>query len=183
MSEHANIQRYTKKSPIGVCGGIIPWNFPNLMSAFKIAPMLASGCTGVIKPSEMTSLGALRIAEIIHQAGVPAGVLNIIGGTGPVAGEYLTSHPDVHRIAFTGSTEVGLHILKGAQNKATTLEMGGNCPSIVTDTADISLAAKTLATFGFANSGQICMQARRIYVHEKVYDEFLAAYSAAVDIW
>lgn len=183
INEHENITRYTQKAPIGVCGSITPWNFPNLMSAFKIAPMLAAGCTGVIKPSEMTSLGTIRMAELLYEAGLPAGVLNVVPGRGHIAGHHLVTHSDVHKVAFTGSTKVGLEILKSVGNKKTVLEMGGNCPAIVTEHADVAHAASVLSTFGFAHSGQICMQPRRVYVHEKVYDEFLEQYSANVDVW
>jgi len=153
------------------------------MSAFKIAPMLAAGCTGVIKPAEMTSLGTIRMAEILYEAGVPPGVLNVVPGRGHIAGHHLVTHSDVHKVAFTGSTEVGLEILKAVGNKKTVLEMGGNCPAIVTEHADIATASSILSAFGFANSGQICMQPRRLYVHEKVFDQFLEQYSAKVDAW
>mmetsp|Transcript_117900 Transcript_117900/g.164225 ORF Transcript_117900/g.164225 Transcript_117900/m.164225 type:complete len:286 (-) Transcript_117900:487-1344(-) len=142
LSGGEQIQRYTTKSPIGVTGGITPWNFPNLMVGMKIAPMLAAGCTGVIKPSEMTSLCALRFAELVHEAGVPKGVFNVIPGIGEVAGEHLVTHEDINKVSFTGSTRVGLGIQKKAGNKRHVLEMGGNTPVIVTETADIDKAAQ-----------------------------------------
>lgn len=141
-SENNNIFRYTTKTPIGVCGAITPWNFPNLMVGFKVAPMLAAGCTGVLKPSEMTSLAALRFAELIHEAGVPKGVLNVVNGIGEVAGEHLVTHKDIDKLSFTGSTSVGLGIQRKAGNKRHVLEMGGNTPVIVTETADIDKAAQ-----------------------------------------
>lgn len=183
ISENQNIQRFTTKSPIGVCGGITPWNFPNMMVGFKVAPMLAAGCTGVIKPSEMTSLSTLRLAELFYEAGLPKGVFNVTPGFGDVAGEHLITHEDISKVSFTGSTRVGLGIRKKAGNKSHVLEMGGNTPVIVTDSADIDLAAQQSASFGFFHSGQVCIQLRRVIVHEKVYDEFLEKYTEAADAW
>lgn len=112
IDDHSNIFRYTKKSPVGVCGGITPWNFPTAMVAWKMAPLLAAGCTAVIKPAEMTSLGALRMAELCYEAGLPKGVFNVIPGLGEEIGPHLIQHQDVNKIMFTGSTEVGMSIAK-----------------------------------------------------------------------
>lgn len=145
--------QYTRKSPIGVCGAIIPWNFPLLMAAFKLCPLIASGCTGVLKPAELTSLSALRFVELLHEAGLPSGVVNVVPGLGTEAGEALVTHPDVEKIAFTGSTNVGKHIKNIAGIKNVTLELGGKNPLIVTETANLDVASGVAAGAGFINSG------------------------------
>ncbi|CAO1630968.1 unnamed protein product [Sympodiomycopsis kandeliae] len=166
---------YTRHEPIGVCGQIIPWNFPFLMLAWKIAPAIATGNTVVLKTAEQTPLSALKFAEFIEKAGVPPGVINIVSGFGPVAGAAIANHMDIDKVAFTGSTLVGRNILKAAASsnlKKTTLELGGKSPNIVFPDADIDQAAGW-ACFGINfNHGQCCCAGSRIYVHADVYDEF-----------
>jgi aldehyde dehydrogenase (NAD+) len=133
---------YTREMPVGVCGQIIPWNFPMLMAAFKIAPVLASGCTSVLKPAENTPLSALKFGELMVEAGLPEGVVNIVPGFGNEAGEAIVQHPDVNKIAFTGSTVTGKHIVRESANtmKRTSMELGGKNPNIILDDADIDVA-------------------------------------------
>ena len=134
---------YTKEEPVGVCAQIIPWNFPLLMQAWKLGPALAAGCTVVMKPAEQTPLSALRVGELLMQAGFPEGVVNIIPGSGSVAGKALAQHPDVDKVAFTGSTEVGYEIMRNSHKhnlKRITLELGGKSANIIMDDADIDLA-------------------------------------------
>ncbi|KAI3386541.1 hypothetical protein SNEBB_009310 [Seison nebaliae] len=168
-----NISCYTRKEPIGVVGCIIPWNFPMLMQAWKLGPALAAGNTVVMKTAEQTPLSALHIAKLSKEAGFPDGVLNIVNGDGINAGAPLVDHPDVGKIAFTGSTEVGKIIgsKAGAAIKPCTLELGGKSPLIVTENADIN-DATTWADLGlFFNMGQCCTAASRIFVHESKYDQ------------
>ena len=167
--------------PIGVCGQIIPWNFPLLMLAWKIAPALAAGNTVVLKPAEYTSLTALLFAEICSEAGVPDGVINIITGDGCV-GEMLVNHPDIAKIAFTGSTEVGRVIREktAGSGKSLTLELGGKSPFIVFDDADLDDAVQGAIMCKFRNNGQTCVCANRIYVQTGVYKEFAAKLQKAV---
>jgi len=169
---------YTLHEPVGVVGQIIPWNFPLLMFVWKIAPALACGNVLVLKPAEQTPLSALRAGELIVEAGFPAGVVNILPGYGPTAGAAIAHHDDVHKIAFTGSTEVGriIQIASGKSNlKNVTLELGGKSPLVIFDDADINMAVE-LAHFGlFFNQGQCCCASSRLYVHENIYDEFVKA--------
>ena len=132
---------YTRREPIGVVGQIIPWNFPLLMAAWKLGPALATGCTVVLKPAEQTPLSALLLAELIAEAGIPDGVVNVVPGYGETAGAALTAHPDVDKVAFTGSTEVGKLILQAAAGnlKKVSLELGGKSPNVVFDDADLKL--------------------------------------------
>ncbi|WP_235739023.1 aldehyde dehydrogenase family protein [Nocardioides alcanivorans] len=172
---------YTRREPVGVCGQIIPWNFPILMAAWKIAPALATGNVVVLKPAEQTPLSALLLGEILMEAGVPAGVVNIVTGDGE-AGAALSSHDDVDKIAFTGSTEVGKLIVEAARGnlKKVSLELGGKSPNIIFADADIPAAvAGTIMGFTF-NSGQACEAGTRVYVHADVYDEFSQALAEAV---
>merc|ERR1712156_764155 len=166
---------YTRHEPVGVCGQIIPWNFPLLMQAWKLAPALATGNTIVMKLAEQTPLTGLYIAELIKEAGFPAGVVNIIPGFGPTAGAAIAEHPKVDKVAFTGSTEVGKIIQRSAADniKRVTLELGGKSPTIVLADADIDQAVET-AHFGlFFNMGQCCCAASRLMVEESIYDEFV----------
>merc|ERR1711994_596056 len=166
---------YTRHEPIGVCGQIIPWNFPLLMQAWKLAPALATGNTIVMKLAEQTHLTGLYIAELIKEAGFPAGVVNIIPGFGPTAGAAIAEHPKVDKVAFTGSTEVGKIIQRSAADniKRVTLELGGKSPTIVLADADIDQAVET-SHFGlFFNMGQCCCAASRLMVEESIYDEFV----------
>ena len=164
---------YVRHEPIGVCGQIIPWNFPLLMAAWKIAPAIAAGNTVVLKPSENTPLTALALAEICTEAGVPDGVVNVIPGFGPGAGETLVSSMDVDKVAFTGSTATGRRILQLASSniKKVTLELGGKSASIVLDDADLSLAVDGALWGIFYNSGQVCNAGSRLLVHSSLHDE------------
>jgi aldehyde dehydrogenase (NAD+) len=167
---------YTRHEPVGVVGQIIPWNFPMLMQAWKLAPALATGNTVVMKPAEQTPLSALRIGELIVEAGFPAGVVNILPGFGPTAGAAIASHMDVDKVAFTGSTEVG-HLIMGAAAKSNlkrvTLELGGKSPNIVFADTDLDQAVEG-AHFGlFFNHGQCCCAGSRVFVEEKIYDQFV----------
>ncbi len=167
---------YTLREPIGVVGQIIPWNFPLLMAAWKLAPALACGNSVVLKPSEETPLSALLLAELLQQAEVPDGVVNVVPGRGEVAGARLASHPDVDKIAFTGSTEVGKLIARASSEsnlKRVSLELGGKSPNIVFADADLTRAVSG-AFFGiFFNQGQVCSAGSRLFVQEKVYDHTL----------
>ena len=178
----AEFHSYTRKEPVGVCGQIIPWNFPLLMAAWKIAPALATGNTVVLKPAEQTPLTALLLGKLLEEVGVPAGVVNIVTGYGDT-GAALSSHPDIDKVAFTGSTEVGKKIVESAKGnlKKVSLELGGKSPNIVFADADIpSAVAGALQGFTL-NSGQACEAGTRVYVHEDIYDEFNAALVEAVN--
>ena len=173
---------YLREEPVGVVGQIIPWNFPAAMLAWKIGPALATGCTTVVKTAEQTPLSALRIGELALEAGLPAGVLNILSGYGPTAGQALAQHALVDKVAFTGSTEVGYEIMKTAHKnnlKRITLELGGKSANIVMDDADIDLAIQQSQFALFFNMGQCCIAGSRLFVHEKIYDEFVRRASEA----
>lgn len=169
---------YTLHQPIGVCGQIIPWNFPLSMWAWKVAPAVAAGCTVVIKTAEQTPLSALFLGPLIKKAGFPPGVVNIISGFGKVAGATLAGHPGVDKIAFTGSTATGRTIMKlaSANLKAITLECGGKSPLIVCEDADIAQAVKYGHSGIMYNAGQVCTATSRIFVHEKIYDQYVSAF-------
>jgi aldehyde dehydrogenase (NAD+) len=168
---------YTRHEPVGVVGQIIPWNFPLLMQAWKLAPALAAGNTIVMKTAEQTPLSALRVGELIIEAGFPPGVVNILSGYGPTAGAAIARHMDIDKVAFTGSTEVGHLIMEAAAKsnlKRVTLELGGKSPNIIFADADLDLAIEG-AHFGlFFNQGQCCTAGSRLFVEEKCYDEFVA---------
>jgi aldehyde dehydrogenase (NAD+) len=168
---------YTRHEPVGVVGQIIPWNFPLLMQAWKLAPALAAGNTIVMKTAEQTPLSALRIGELIIEAGFPPGVVNILSGYGSTAGAAIASHMDIDKVAFTGSTEVGHLIMEASAKsnlKRVTLELGGKSPNIIFADADLDLAVEG-AHFGlFFNQGQCCTAGSRLFVEEKCYDEFVA---------
>ena len=164
---------YTLREPVGVVGQIIPWNFPLMMAAWKVAPALACGNSVVLKPSELTPLSALRLAEILQDADVPAGVVNVVPGFGEVAGARLAAHPNVDKVAFTGSTEVGRLIAKASAEsnlKRVSLELGGKSPNIVFADADLSRAVSGAFLGIFFNQGQVCSAGSRMFVQEKVYD-------------
>ena len=167
---------YTRHEPVGVVGQIIPWNFPMLMQAWKLAPALATGNTVVMKPAEQTPLSALRIGELAVEAGFPEGVVNLLPGFGPTAGAAIASHMDVDKVAFTGSTEVGHLIMEAAAKsnlKRVTLELGGKSPNIVFADVDLDEAVEG-AHFGlFFNHGQCCCAGSRVFVEDKVYDQFV----------
>jgi aldehyde dehydrogenase (NAD+) len=167
---------YTRHEPVGVVGQIIPWNFPLLMQAWKLGPALATGCTVVMKPAEQTPLSALRVGELLIEAGYPPGVVNLVPGFGPSAGQAISMHHDVDKVAFTGSTEVGHKIMEAAARsnlKRVTLELGGKSPNIVFADADLDAAVEG-AYFGlFFNQGQCCVAGSRLFVEESVYDKFV----------
>jgi aldehyde dehydrogenase (NAD+) len=165
----------SRRVPVGVVGGIVPWNFPVMMAMQKIAPAMLSGCTIVLKPSPFTPLATLRIAELIADI-VPAGVVNIITGEDSL-GPMITEHPDIDKITFTGSTATGKKIMEGASKdlKRITLELGGNDASIVLPDADVEQVAEKLFWSSFSNAGQVCIAAKRVYIHEDIYDELSAA--------
>ncbi|MBL8192350.1 MAG: aldehyde dehydrogenase family protein [Blastocatellia bacterium] len=167
---------YTTREPVGVVGQIIPWNFPLLMAAWKLGPALATGCTVVLKPAEQTPLTALRLAELVQEAGFPEGVVNVVAGYGETAGAALAAHPDVDKVAFTGSTEVGKLILQAAAGnlKKVTLELGGKSPNIVFKDADLDLAIAGAANAIFFNHGQCCCAGSRLYIEESVFDKVVS---------
>lgn len=166
---------YTLREPVGVCGQIIPWNFPLLMAAWKLAPALAAGNTVVLKPAEQTPVTAMELGRLIQEAGFPEGVVNIVPGYGETAGAALASHPGIDKIAFTGSTEVGKLIAKAAAENLTkvSLELGGKAPNIVFADADMDQAVSGAMMGIFFNQGQVCCAGSRLFVEEKVKDEFL----------
>jgi phenylacetaldehyde dehydrogenase len=166
---------YTLREPVGVVGQIIPWNFPLIMASWKLAPALAVGCTCVLKPAEQTPLTALRLGELIQEAGFPDGVVNIVPGFGETAGAALASHPDVDKIAFTGSTEVGKLIAKAATEnlKKVSLELGGKSPNVVFADADLNAAIPGSASAVFFNQGQICTAGSRLFVHKSIFDRVI----------
>src|SRR5215813_6658588 len=168
---------YTKHEPVGVVGQIIPWNFPLLMQAWKLAPALAAGNTAVLKVAEQTPLTALRVGELIVEAGFPPSVVNILPGYGPTAGAAIARHMDVDKVAFTGSTEVGHLIMEAAAKsnlKRVTLELGDKSPNIVFADADMDQAIEGAHFALFFNQGQCCCAGSRLFVEERAYDEFVA---------
>ncbi|MCW2390779.1 phenylacetaldehyde dehydrogenase [Sphingobium sp. B1D7B] len=176
---------YVRREPIGVAAQIVPWNFPLLMAVLKISPALAAGCTVVLKPAEQTSLTALRLADFIAEAGIPAGVVNIITGNGHTAGDRLVRHPDVDKVAFTGSTEVGKIINRTATDslKRVTLELGGKSPVIVLPDVDPKVVGPGTAQAIFFNSGQVCVAGSRLYAHKSVFDSVLESFVEASAFW
>jgi phenylacetaldehyde dehydrogenase len=163
---------YTLREPVGVVGQIIPWNFPLLMAAWKLGPALAAGCTVVLKPAEQTPLSALRLGELIVEAGFPEGVVNIVTGYGETAGAALAAHPDVDKVAFTGSTAVGKLVLGAASGnlKKVSLELGGKSPNIVLRDADLDVAIPGAASGIFFNQGQCCCAGSRLFVEQPMFD-------------
>src|SRR5262245_15479760 len=180
VSSPGNWHAYTIREPVGVVGQIIPWNFPLMMAAWKLAPALAAGCTIVLKPAEQTPLSALRFGELIQEAGIPDGVVNIVTGFGETAGAALAEHPDVDKVAFTGSTEVGKLIVKAAAGnlKRVSLELGGKSPAIVFPDADVDLAIAGTADAIFYNQGQCCTAGSRLFAHKSIYDRIVEGVSA-----
>jgi len=175
---------YTRHEPIGVVGQIIPWNFPILMFAWKVGPALACGNTIVMKPSEMTPLSALRVASLMEEAGVPKGVFNLVNGYGMTVGNAISSHMDILKVAFTGSTLVGRQVMKAAAAsnlKNVTLELGGKSPNIIFDDADLDQAVSWSAFGIFFNHGQACCAGSRIFVQESIYDKFMEKFNAKID--
>src|SRR5438552_3232183 len=170
------------KQPVGVCAAITPWNFPSSMITRKVSPALAAGCTVIIKPAEATPYSALALAELAVRAGFPPGVLNVITGDAPAIGGEMTSNPVVRKLSFTGSTEIGRVLMKQVAPtvKKISLELGGNAPFIVFDDADLDAAAEGAIISKYRNTGQTCVCANRLFVHDKVYDAFAAKLSERV---
>jgi len=164
------------RRPLGVCAAITPYNFPLTLLGTKVAPALATGNTVVAKPASTTPLATLRVAELFAEAGVPDGVLNVVTGRGSEIGDVLVGHPDVRRIAFTGETQTGRHIMSiaGPDLKRVTLELGGSDPVIVCDDADVEAAVKAVIIGRYWNAGQACLGCKRVYVHDSVYDDFVS---------
>jgi phenylacetaldehyde dehydrogenase len=175
----AKFLAYTLREPVGVVGQIIPWNFPLLMAAWKLGPALAAGCTVVLKPAEQTPLSALRLGEIIQEAGIPDGVVNIVPGYGETAGAALAAHPDVDKVAFTGSTEVGKLIVQAAAGnlKKVSLELGGKSPNVVFSDVDLDQAIAGSASAIFFNHGQCCCAGSRLFVEDKIFDKVVEGVS------
>jgi acyl-CoA reductase-like NAD-dependent aldehyde dehydrogenase len=179
------VHAYVRREPVGVCAQIVPWNFPLMMAVQKIAPALAAGCTLVLKPAEQTPLTALRLADLVAEAGFPAGVVNVVTGMGETAGDRMVRHPDVDKIAFTGSTAVGKMITRNAAEtlKRVTLELGGKSPVIVLPDVDVARTARGAAMSIFMNSGQVCIAGSRLFAHKDVFDSLLEAVSANAAGW
>jgi phenylacetaldehyde dehydrogenase len=173
LSSPSKYLAYTVREPVGVVGQIIPWNFPLLMAAWKLGPALATGCTIVLKPAEQTPLTALLLGEMIQEAGFPEGVVNIVAGFGETAGAAIAAHPDVDKVAFTGSTEVGKLIIQAAAGnlKKVSLELGGKSPNIIMEDADLDSAIPGAASAIFFNHGQCCCAGSRLYVEKKAFDK------------
>src|SRR5581483_4335340 len=176
-------QAFTVREPLGVVGLIVPWNFPLVIACWKLGPALAAGNTVVLKPAELTPLSALRFAELALEAGIPEGVLNVVVGPGSTVGQRLVEHPDVAKIAFTGSTEVGRSIAAGAAGtiKRVTLELGGKSPNIVFADADLAAAADSAPMAVFGNAGQDCCARSRIFVQRSALDRFMALLEESVE--
>src|SRR5579862_3892361 len=177
-----NFLNYTLREPVGVVGMITPWNYPMLLAGWKVAPALAAGCTMVIKPSEMTPLTTFKLAEYCQEAGVPDGVVNVVTGYGPTAGEALGRHMDVDKVAFTGSVRTARALLKAAGEsnlKRLSLELGGKSPNIIFPDANLEQAAKSAFWGIYANKGEVCSAGSRLLVHEKVYDQFVGTLAAS----
>jgi aldehyde dehydrogenase (NAD+) len=179
-SQAGEIFSFTLKEPIGVVGAINPWNGPFGMAVWKIAPALAAGCTIVLKPAEQAPLSPLWLGELCLEAGIPSGVVNVVNGPGRTAGAALAAHPDVNKVAFTGSTATGQAIIRASAGnvKRVSLELGGKSPDIVFDDADLDAAVPGAAMAVFANSGQICSAGTRLFVQRGIYDEFVERIAA-----
>ena len=181
FARQGSYHAYTVREPVGVVGQIIPWNFPLLMAAWKLGPALATGCCVVLKPAEQTPLTALRLGELIQEAGFPDGVVNIVPGYGETAGAALSAHPDVDKIAFTGSTEVGKLILHAAAGnlKKVSLELGGKSPNIIMADADLESAIPGASMAIFFNQGQCCCAGSRLFVEKGIFDKVVDGISQA----
>ncbi|MDE2291330.1 MAG: aldehyde dehydrogenase family protein, partial [Elusimicrobia bacterium] len=176
----AKFLHYTVREPLGVVGAIIPWNFPLLMAVERLAPALACGNCVVLKPAEQTPLSALRLGELILEAGIPPGVVNVVPGFGPTAGAALAAHMDVDKVTFTGSTDVGREVVKASAGnlKKVSLELGGKSPNIVFEDADLDAAAKGMFMGIFYNQGQTCSAGSRVFVHKSKFDGLVEALAA-----
>ncbi|WP_374258242.1 aldehyde dehydrogenase family protein [Yokenella regensburgei] len=182
MPQGARYQAWTRKEPVGVVAGIVPWNFPLMIGMWKVMPALAAGCSIVIKPSETTPLTLLRVAELATEAGVPEGVFNVVTGSGSECGAALTSHPHVAKVSFTGSTATGKQIARTAADRLTrvTLELGGKNPAIVLKDADPQWVIEGLMTGSFLNQGQVCAASSRIYIEAPLFDTLVSGFEQAV---
>jgi succinate-semialdehyde dehydrogenase/glutarate-semialdehyde dehydrogenase len=176
----AGVEGRVVRRPLGVVAAIVPWNFPTTLLCNKLGPALLCGNTVVAKPADTTPFTTLALAEILHEAGIPAGVFNVVPGTGPVAGEALVTHPLVRKVAFTGSTPTGERVMALAARgvKRVTLELGGSDPMIICDDADVAAAASAAAMGRFYNCGQACLAIKRLYVFDAVADEVIASIAA-----
>ncbi|XWS26875.1 hypothetical protein CRYUN_Cryun26dG0067600 [Craigia yunnanensis] len=180
------LQGYTLREPIGVVGHIIPWNFPTIMFFMKVAPALAAGCTMVVKPAEQTPLSALYYAHLAKLAGIPDGVLNVVNGFGETTGAAISSHMDIDKVSFTGSTEVGRKIMTAAATsnlKPVSLELGGKSPLLIFDDADIDEAADIAFRGIFFNKGEICVASSRVYVQEGIYEKLVKKLVEKANAW
>ncbi|WP_042354247.1 NAD-dependent succinate-semialdehyde dehydrogenase [Bacillus rubiinfantis] len=182
-ASHPNKRILVRKEPVGVVAAITPWNFPAAMITRKVAPALAAGCTCVVKPANQTPLTALKMAELAHEAGIPSGVLNIVTGRSSEIGDVWLKDPRVTKITFTGSTEVGKTLMRGAAEnvKKVSLELGGNAPFIVMDDANLEKAAVGLVQSKFRNAGQTCICTNRVYVQESVAERFVELFQAELE--
>lgn len=182
MPESARFNAYTRREPAGVVAGIVPWNFPMMIALWKVMPALACGCTVIIKPADETPLTALRLAELAIEAGIPAGVFNVLIGRGAEVGPALVAHPLVNKVSFTGSTAVGKQVGVAALENMTrfTLELGGKNPMLLLEDADFDKAVAGAIGGGLLNQGQVCAAASRIYVPARQYERFVEALSAQV---
>lgn len=171
-TEKAGLHSWVVYRPVGVVAAIVPWNYPVALLAWKLGPALAAGCAVVVKPSPVTPLCTTAFCEALNEGGIPAGVINVVTGPGPDIGETLVTHPDVRKVAMTGSTAVGKRILESCapQLKKVTLELGGHCPALVGTDADLDLAAQVIAYKGFRNCGQSCSSVNRVYAHRSIHD-------------
>lgn len=176
---------YVRREPVGVAALIVPWNFPMIMATVKLSPALAAGCTVVLKPAEQTSVTALRLADLVAEAGFPPGVINVITGNGPTAGAALVRHRGVDKVAFTGSTETGRHINRSATDtlKRVTLELGGKTPVIVMPDANLDEAAPGAASAIFFNAGQVCIAGSRLFAHRTIFDRMIEGLEQASAFW
>ncbi|MFI4932645.1 MAG: aldehyde dehydrogenase family protein, partial [Burkholderiales bacterium] len=176
----AGFLNYTLREPVGVVGQVVPWNFPLMFTSWKMAPALAAGNTIVMKPAEVTPLTSLKIAELMSEAGLPDGVVNMVPGLGTVAGQAIAEHPGIHKIAFTGSTATGRKVVQASAGnlKKVQLELGGKGPNIVFDDANLVAAVNGSAWAIFHNQGQACIAGSRLILHEKIVDAFLDKFIA-----
>jgi succinate-semialdehyde dehydrogenase / glutarate-semialdehyde dehydrogenase len=182
-TEDKSYRSWVTYSPVGVCGLITPWNYPVSLLSWKLGPALATGCTVVVKPTSVTPMSPLAFCMALAEGGVPAGVINVITGSGSTLGDALVKHSGIAKVAMTGSTEAGKHILTSAAPylKKVSLELGGQCPAVVCADADIDLAAKVVAYKAFRNGGQSCSSVNRVYVHASVHDHFVDKLKVAAE--
>ena len=180
---HDDLMSFTIKEPVGVVGQILPWNFPLLLAAWKIAPALAAGCTMVIKPSELTPSGTIELAKIASNCGVPSGVINVCPGSGGEAGDAIVKNKNISKISFTGSSVVGKTIVRNSADRLAklSLELGGKAPNIIFDDANLNSCIEANLRGGFFNQGENCTAVTRLFVHKKIYNKFLKSYIKSID--